>query len=88
MLFSLITTFELGFGLPGSTKSKSLRRMAWPRPPLRSLFKIVRLLTLSKIRMAAVDARVDGLLLHVESRIDLGLNAGDLQREALDPLPL
>src|SRR6266702_1946725 len=28
-LFSLITTFELGFGRPGSTKSRSLTRLAW-----------------------------------------------------------
>src|SRR6266568_1347131 len=51
-LFWLITTFELGFGRPGSTKSRSLRRMAWKTPVMKSLS------TMSRTRMAALVAKV------------------------------
>src|SRR3989442_781289 len=54
MLFSLITTPELG----PPTAPKKLRRIAWPAPIGRSLFRMLRLLLLSKRRMAALRALV------------------------------
>src|SRR2546426_3051881 len=54
MLFSLITTPELG----PPTNPKKLSLMAWPAPIGRSLFMMLRLLLLSKTRMAALKALV------------------------------
>src|SRR5437016_5275498 len=54
MLFSLITTRELG----PPTSIKKLRRMAWPATLTRSLLSMLRSLLLSKSRMVALRALV------------------------------
>src|SRR2546426_12267185 len=54
MLFSWMTTFELG----PPTRPKTLKRIAWVTPVMLSLFRMLRSLLLSKRRTAALPTSV------------------------------